>query len=52
MGQKQKKVQTGATRLGRITREQIDKWNQTTVLEFQTGGGYISSVPGLPLGQL
>ena len=37
--QKQKKEQMGgATGLGRITREQIGKWNQMTALGFQTGG--------------
>ena len=42
MGQKQKKVKTGATGLGRITREQTQKWNQMTALRFNTGKGDLS----------
>ena len=39
MGQKQKKDKTGGeTGPGRITREQIKKWNHITALRFQTGG--------------
>ena len=39
MGQRQKKERTeGATGLGRITREQIEKWNQMTALRVQAGG--------------
>ena len=39
MDQKQKKEKTeGATGLGRVTREEIEKWNQTTTLRFETGG--------------
>ena len=39
LGQKQKREKTeGATGLGRITREQIELWNQMTALGFQTGG--------------
>ena len=41
------------TGLGRRTREEIVKWNQMTVLRFQTGGGgETSDVPSLPLGSL
>ena len=35
--------------LGRRTREETVKWNQTTTLRFQTGGRHQTS-PGLPLG--
>ena len=37
----------GATGLGRITREEIDRWNQMTALKFQ---GETSEAPGLPSG--
>ena len=44
------------TGLGRRTREEIAKWNQMTVLRFQTmgwgGGGETSDFPGLPSGSL
>ena len=39
MRNKQKKEKTeGATGQGRITREQIQKWNQMTALRSKTGG--------------
>ena len=38
-----------ATGLGRITREQIERWNQMTALGFQTGTS--SKEPGIPSGQ-
>ena len=37
MDQKQKKEKTeGSTGLGRMTREQIERWDQMTALRFQT----------------
>ena len=38
MGRKQKQEKIGATGLGRITTEQIEKWNQMITLRFHTGG--------------
>ena len=39
MGQKLKRERIeGATGLGRIAREQMEKWNQMTALGFQTAG--------------
>ena len=35
---RQKKEMTGATGPGRITRQQIERWNQMTALRFQTRG--------------
>ena len=51
MGQKQKKE--GATRQSRITREQIEKWNQMTALRGRGIDRYIGKCnrPGLPSGQ-
>ena len=41
MGENQKKKTTeGATGLGRITREPIEKRNKMTALRFQTGWGW------------
>ena len=38
LGQKQKNEKTeGATGLGKITREQIERWNEMTARRFQTG---------------
>ena len=43
---KQKKDKTeGATGLGRITRGQIERWNQTTAFSFQTGGDIRRALP-------
>ena len=40
LGQKQKKEKTeGATVLGRITRGEIERWNQILAMIFQTGEG-------------
>ena len=50
MGQKQKKEKTGATGQGRITREQIEKWNPMTDPPFETGGGGDIRSTRLPLG--
>ena len=47
MGHKQNMEKTGS---GRITREQMKKWNQMTALRFQTLGGGASETPGLPSG--
>ena len=41
LDQKQKKETTeGATGLGRITRQQTERWNQMIALRFQTGVRY------------
>ena len=49
-GRKKDKTER-VTGLGRRTREEIAKWNQMTVLRFQTrGGGKTSDIPGLPSG--
>ena len=50
MGQKQKQEKTkGATGLGRVTRQQIQIWNQMTALRFQRGGNAPESLD-LPSG--
>ena len=38
VGRRQSKAEKGGNKGGRITREQIGKWNQMTALRFQTGG--------------
>ena len=49
MGQKQKKKVEGATGLGRITREQVEKWNQMTALGFhKREGGHQKCLASLP----
>ena len=47
MGQKRKKVEDvdEATGLGRITREQIEKWNQMAAQRFQTGRNIRNAQP-------
>ena len=53
MGHKQTKEKTeGATGLGRITREQLEKWNQMTAVRLQTGGRHLSHLTprGAPFG--
>ena len=46
--QKQKKEKTeGAAGQDRITRKQIERWNQTTAARFQTGGRHQKSPASL-----
>ena len=47
MDQKQKKKIESATGLDRITREQIERWNQMTALGFQTGRRHQKSLASL-----
>ena len=49
MGQKQKKIRPRATGLGKRTREEIENWDQTGILEIPDRSE-TSDIPGLPSG--